>query len=234
MILPFDAAPRPHDAGLGVASPVPDGPPGSPPRAAAPSTSATPGVDAALRALRRGQVIAIPTDTVYGLAANVRHKDGLAALFALKGRPSDVQIPILVAEQKESYGFAEVTPRAERLMHACWPGSLTIVLRRRAGLEFDLGGDAETVGLRCPGHAPLRMLLWRSRALAVTSANLHGEPPLNTAEEVQARFGDQVPVVLDGGTCDGRPSTVVSLVGPEPECLREGAIDFAEILAALG
>jgi L-threonylcarbamoyladenylate synthase len=197
---------------------------------AAPPSSA---VAAALEALRAGLVIAVPTDTVYGLAADVRSEDGIGRLFAIKGRPVDVALPLLVSESKEIGGWAEMTPAADRLTRRFWPGPLTVVVARRAGIEVDLGGDAATIGLRCPAHAPLRGLLWRSRALAVTSANLHGEPALHTARAVAERFGDRVAVVLDGGRCEGRSSTVVSLVGLEPTLLRPGAIAFDEIIAAL-
>jgi tRNA A37 threonylcarbamoyladenosine synthetase subunit TsaC/SUA5/YrdC len=101
-------------------------------------------------------------------------------------------------------------------------------------VSFELGGDPLTIGLRCPSHGLVRDLLRRTGPLAVTSANRHGEAPLHSAAEVTAHFGTGVVAVLDGGRCEGRPSTVVSLTGGEPQCLREGDLAFSELLAAAG
>lgn len=187
------------------------------------------GLELALEALRSGQVVGLPTDTVYGLAVDPRVKGAAGRLFEVKGRPEEVALPLLISEVKELHGFAEPDKVIDRLVRTFWPGPLTLVVERRAGVVVDLGGDPSTVGLRCPGHGGLRRLLFRSRALAVTSANLHGEPPLHEAAELVAHFGPAVDVVVDGGRCDGAPSTVVSLLGPEPVCLREGAVSMAAI-----
>ncbi|HET9092699.1 MAG TPA: L-threonylcarbamoyladenylate synthase, partial [Acidimicrobiales bacterium] len=119
--------------------------------------------------------------------------------------------------------------RARRLIASFWPGPLTLVLRRRPGVVLHLGGDETTVGLRCPGQPIARRLLERTGPLAVTSANRHGEPPATTAEALAAVLGDAVAVVVDGGTCGGAPSSVLSLVGPEPVLLREGALSPADL-----
>lgn len=105
------------------------------------------------------------------------------------------------------------------------------MLPRRPGSGPKLGGDPTTIGLRCPADPLVRGLLRLSGPLAVTSANRHGEAPLHSAKEVRERFGTGVAAVLDGGRCDGVSSTVISLIGPEPECLREGALDLGEIVA---
>jgi tRNA threonylcarbamoyl adenosine modification protein (Sua5/YciO/YrdC/YwlC family) len=119
------------------------------------------------------------------------------------------------------------------LMERFWPGALTIVVPRRPDLAADLGDDEATVGVRCPDHPVPRTLCAEVGPLATTSANRHGQPTSQTAEEVVAVFGDEVPVVLDGGPCRGSPSTVVDCTGIEPRLLREGRIPWADVLAAL-
>jgi tRNA threonylcarbamoyl adenosine modification protein (Sua5/YciO/YrdC/YwlC family) len=186
-------------------------------------------------ALAAGEVVAVPTDTVYGLAVDPRLPGAVERVFALKKRPELFQLPVLIADPAGFVDLAEATPPALRLISRYWPGPLTVVLPRRAGVGFDLGGDRATIGLRCPASALLRELLGRTGPLAVTSANRHGEAPLHSAGEVRRHFGAGVTAVLDGGRCDGTPSTVISLAGEGVKCLREGALAFAEIaLVAAG
>jgi tRNA threonylcarbamoyl adenosine modification protein (Sua5/YciO/YrdC/YwlC family) len=191
-------------------------------------------LDAAAAALAAGKVVAVPTDTVYGLAVDPRLAGAVDRVFSLKQRPDRFALPVLIAEPGEMAELAELTPGAERLASRYWPGALTLVLRRRPEVSFELGGDPLTIGLRCPSHGLVRDLLRRTGPLAVTSANRHGEAPLHSAAEVTAHFGTGVVAVLDGGRCEGRPSTVVSLTGGEPQCLREGDLAFSELLAAAG
>jgi tRNA threonylcarbamoyl adenosine modification protein (Sua5/YciO/YrdC/YwlC family) len=192
-------------------------------------------VAAALQALEAGQVVALPTDTVYGLAVDPFRLGAADRLFALKRRPRTVDLPLLVAGVDQVLTVATAVPRvAARLMDRYWPGPLTLVLPRRPDLEADLGDDEATVGVRCPDH-PVPSTLCRHRGpLATTSANLHGQPTLSTAVEVDAAMGGSVAVVLDGGPCAGEPSTVVDCTGEEPKCLREGRIPWAEVQATLG
>ncbi len=189
-------------------------------------------LDALKEALAAGKVVAVPTDTVYGLAVDPRLPDAVDRVFALKQRPEQFQLPVLIADPDGVVDLAEATTAAQRLILRYWPGPLTLVLPRRSSVELDLGGDHATIGLRCPAHSLLRELLRSTGPLAVTSANRHGEAPLRTADEVREHFGSGVTGVLDGGRCDGRPSTVVSLTGTDARCLREGALSFAEIAAA--
>ncbi len=185
-------------------------------------------LEAAAEALRRGEVVAIPTDTVYGLAVLPGLRGTTAELFKLKRRP-DAALPVLVAEPSDAIGLAEVGAMARALMLRWWPGPLTLVLPRGKGAQyFDLGGDPGSIGLRCPDNAVARQLLERTGPLAVTSANLHGEPPCHTAEEVSGSFGATL-LVLDGGTCEAEPSTVISLI---PTTLTEphGAHSTLELL----
>jgi tRNA threonylcarbamoyl adenosine modification protein (Sua5/YciO/YrdC/YwlC family) len=188
-------------------------------------------LDVAVEALAAGAVIAVPTDTVYGLAVDPRRPGAAARLFAVKTRPEHFALPVLIADLTELAEIAQVSPAAYRLAARYWPGPLTLVLARRPGLNYELGGDSSSIGVRCPANDLVRELLRRTGPLAVTSANLHGKAPLHTTDEVREHFEMHITVVLDGGRCDGQPSTVVSLTGPAPQCLREGMIDFAELRA---
>ena len=191
-------------------------------------------LDIAERALRAGEVIGIPTDTVYGLAVDPFHAGGTDRLFAAKRRPRDVELPVLVAGPSQARSLAQPVPDvAHRLMERFWPGALTLVLPRMRvpGRTLDLGDNVVTVGVRCPDHDLVRDLCRRVGPLATTSANLHGQPTAQTAADVEAQLGDAVALVLDGGTCAGAPSTVVDCTGPEPTLLREGRIPWTEITA---
>jgi len=196
-----------------------------PPRAA---------VARAVEALRAGRPLVIPTDTVYGLAGDPRRTAGL---FAIKGRPLDVALPVLVADVDQALALAadDLSPLVHRLMARWWPGGLTLVVARRRGLDLDLGGaDDATIGMRLPAH-PVPVALARSTgALAVTSANRHGRATPATAAEVAAQLGHGAALVLDGGPCQGRASTVVSCLDGELRVLREGTIPSVDVLASIG
>jgi L-threonylcarbamoyladenylate synthase len=184
-------------------------------------------------ALEAGLVVAIPTDTVYGLAIDPTRPGAADRLFGVKRRPRGVELPVLVADVDQALSLTEEpAPWVRRLMERFWPGPLTLVVPRRPGLRFDLGDDRTTIGLRCPDHPVPRALCGLAGALAVTSANHHGRPPLSTAAEVASVFGDEVEVILDGGRCAGVPSTVVDGTGVEPRCLRQGGLDWDDIAAA--
>jgi len=188
----------------------------------------------ALQALEAGRVVALPTDTVYGLGVDPFRPGASDRLFAIKRRPRTVDLPLLVAGADQVLTVATaVPPIAARLMGRYWPGPLTLVLPRRPDLAADLGDDEATVGVRCPDHEVPLMLCRRRGPLATTSANLHGQPTLTTAAEVEAALGEALAVVLDGGPCAGEPSTVVDCTGEAPKCLREGRIPWTEIQSAL-
>jgi tRNA threonylcarbamoyl adenosine modification protein (Sua5/YciO/YrdC/YwlC family) len=177
-------------------------------------------LDEAEAALRRGEVVAIPTDTVYGVATLPAFT---ARLFEVKERPTAVALPVLVADEAQARTIAEVSDRAASLMAAHWPGGLTIVLPRRPSFDADLGGtDATTVGVRVPAHDVPRELARRVGPLVATSANRHGRPTPPTAEGVRDELA--VAVVVDGGRCDGAPSTVVRVDGDDVVILRQGAV----------
>jgi len=191
-------------------------------------------VTAALQALEAGRVVALPTDTVYGLGVDPFRPGASDRLFAIKRRPRTVDLPLLVAGADQVLTVATaVPPIAARLMGRYWPGPLTLVVPRRPDLAADLGDDEATVGVRCPDHEVPLALCRRRGPLATTSANLHGQPTLTTAAEVEAALGEALAAVLDGGPCTGEPSTVVDCTGEAPKCLREGRIPWTEIQSAL-
>jgi tRNA threonylcarbamoyl adenosine modification protein (Sua5/YciO/YrdC/YwlC family) len=193
-----------------------------------------PELAAAAEALRGGAVVAIPTDTVYGLAVDPTRPGATERLFALKARPDSAALPVLVADAAQAAELAGDgwSPPARALAARFWPGALTIVCRRRPDLDWELGGDASTVGLRAPAAELARRLCAAVGPLATTSANRHGRPPLETAAAVSGEFGPSL-VVVDGGHCGGVPSTVVDVTVDPVRCLRAGGVDMAEVLAVV-
>lgn len=190
-------------------------------------------IAAAVEALRGGDIVGVPTDTVYGLAADPFRTGASDRLFRAKGRPRNVELPVLVASVEQALELAVSVPdSACRLMARYWPGPLTLVLPRRPDLEADLGEDDATVGVRCPDHPVPRALCAAMGPLATTSANRHGEPPVTTAQDLERALGAVVELVLDAGPCRGRPSTVLDVTGEFPRLLRSGALEWEELRAA--
>ncbi len=189
-------------------------------------------IAAAVKALENGDIVGIPTDTVYGLAADPWHSGASDRLFLLKGRPRAVELPLFVADVAQALSLVTAVPAsARRLMERFWPGALTIVLPRREEVEADLGEDDATIGLRCPDHPVARALCDAIGPFAATSANRHGEPVVTTAAVLAATLPG-VSLVLDGGSCTGPASTVVDATGELPRLLRPGAVDWELIAAA--
>ena len=189
----------------------------------------------AAEALRAGAVVAIPTDTVYGLAADPGQPLAVGRLFALKERPSDVALPVLVAGRAQVSAVAGPLDGAARLLaDRYWPGPLTLVVPRRRSFTADLGGPSsarQTVGVRWPDHPVVQALCRELGPMAVTSANRHGGPPATRAVAVAEVFAGEheLAVILDGGLCDGTPSTVVGCDGKALRCLRQGAIPWTDL-----
>jgi L-threonylcarbamoyladenylate synthase len=186
-------------------------------------------------ALRLGQVVAIPTDTVYGLAVDPNQREAVGRLFALKERPTRVALPVLVGSWDQVQALCgPLAPTARGLADRYWPGPLTLVVPRSPGFVADLGGEPDagsTLGIRWPDHRTVQRLCDALGPLAVTSANRHGRPPATTAEAVAEEFqgADRPAAVLDGGVCDGEPSTVVECLGGDIRLLRQGAITWSEL-----
>jgi tRNA threonylcarbamoyl adenosine modification protein (Sua5/YciO/YrdC/YwlC family) len=139
---------------------------------------------------------------------------------------------VLVADLAQADALAGpdgLSTTALRLADRFWPGSLTMVVRRRPGVDWDLGGDGRTIGLRYPAHRVVQGLCRAVGPLATTSANRHGEPPITTAAALTDEFGDGIALVVDGGRCAGAPSTVVDLTTDTPRCIREGAVRWSDV-----
>jgi len=185
---------------------------------------------AALEALEDGCVVAIPTDTVYGLAARLDRPEAVDALFALKDRPEALALPVLLGEVAQVALLASHwPPSATALTSRFWPGPLTVVVPARAEVGPLVGGDGVSVGLRLPRHDFVRALCRGAGPLAVTSANRHGDPPAQEVAQVLATFAGRAPslaVVVDGGVCDAPASTVADCTMEPPVCRRLGAISW--------
>jgi L-threonylcarbamoyladenylate synthase len=197
----------------------------------------TQALQAALAALRRGETIGLPTETVYGLAADAANPEAVRRIFALKGRPADHPLIVHVAGAQALDDWATDIPDAARkLAAAFWPGSLTLVLRKQPRVPDVVTGGQDTVGLRCPDH-PVALALLREfgGGLAAPSANRFGHVSPTTAAHVRAEFGDAVPEVLDGGDCTvGIESTILDLSGDKPRILRPGMLGRDRIEAVIG
>lgn len=180
-----------------------------------------------------GQMVVVPTDTVYGIAVRVDDGDALNRLFDLKGRDRAKPIAVLVASPDEAERLGIFDERSRRLAEHFWPGAMTLVVNRQPAFVHELGGGRGTIGIRCPNHRDMLDLLERTGPLAVTSANVSGATTPHTAAGVSAELGDQVALVVDGGTLGGAPSTVVDCTTEFPDVLREGPISRADLRAAL-
>jgi L-threonylcarbamoyladenylate synthase len=195
------------------------------------------GVAKAVEAVRGGEVVVIPTDTVYGIGADAFSEDAVAAVLAAKGRGRDMPPPVLVPNVRTVDGLAtEVPPWARDLIKVFWPGPLTLVFKAQSSLMWDLGDTNGTVALRMPQDDIALEVLAEVGPMAVTSANLTGEPAATSITEAAAQLGAAVKVYLDGGPrTENTPSTIVDCTGDRPEVLRVGALSeerIAEVLDA--
>lgn len=194
------------------------------------------GLTAARSALKSGRLAVIPTDTLYGLAADAFDSSAVAALLAAKRRGRDMPVPVLVGSWNTIDGLVfSVRPQARELIRAFWPGALTLVVQQAPSLAWDLGDARGTVALRMPLHPVALELLREVGPLAVSSANVSGQPPATTAAEAQAQLGDLVGVYLDGGKADHSvASTIVDLTSDQPRILREGAVSKEAVAEVIG
>lgn len=194
------------------------------------------GLAAAKRSLQGGQLTVIPTDTLYGLAADAFSPEAVAGLLAAKGRGRDMPVAVLVGSWHTIDGLARsVTPEARELVRAFWPGGLSLVVHQAPSLAWDLGNTNGTVMIRMPLHPVAIELLREVGPLATSSANVSGQPPATTVEQARDQLGDSVSVYLDGGPAPtAMASSIVDLTGPSPRLLREGAVPAAAIAEVLG
>ncbi|MCE2530232.1 MAG: threonylcarbamoyl-AMP synthase [Acidimicrobiia bacterium] len=185
-------------------------------------------LDAALVALRTGQVVGVPTDTVYGLAVDPANEEAVRSLFRIKGRGWHLPLAVLAASFDQVVGLVDWTEAERRLVQPHWPGPLTAVLSARAPLAAGVGDhERGTLAVRIPDHDLLRGLLAGAGPLAVTSANPSGSAPALDSVQARALLGDRVPVYLEGERQGGEASTVVDLTRVPPVVLRQGPIQLA-------
>ena len=198
-------------------------------------TSLTGPLGDATAAALRGELIVFPTDTVYGLGTRPDVPAATARVFEAKDRSRELELPVLVPTPRAARSVAVFDERAERLVAACWPGPLTLVLPRGADSSgWDLGGDPVTVGVRAPHHPLALAILAETGPLAVTSANRSGHPPAETCDELRALFGEDVAVYLcQGDRLEGVASTVVDLAHGPATILREGSFPVTAIAELL-
>jgi len=189
------------------------------------------GLELAVQAIGRGELVVLPTDTVYGVGCDAFSPAAVTELLRAKGRGRDMPVPVLVGSPKTVAGLTEALPEAaQSLIEAFWPGPLTIVVRHAPSLAWDLGDAAGTVAIRMPLHPVAIELLARVGPMAVSSANRSGESAPTTVAQAQTQLGEAIAVYLDGGPCAAAvPSTIVDLTGGAPRVLRTGVLGLAEL-----
>ena len=194
-------------------------------------------IETAINTLRDGGVVAIPTDTLYGLAACAFDETAVARVFELKGRPAGMALPLLLADAEDAHRCAvDLPPAFGRLAARFWPGALTLIARKSDAVPYAVTAGMDTVGLRVPDH-PLARSVARLLGAPITgtSANRSRMPGLTTAQAVRDEFGDAIGFVLDGGDAPGGvASTVLDLSGDTPRILRQGAVGRDAIEAVCG
>jgi L-threonylcarbamoyladenylate synthase len=194
------------------------------------------GIASAISAVKDGRLVVMPTDTVYGIGADAFDASAVAALLAAKGRGRDMPVPVLVGSWHTIDGLALSVPHTAReLVRAFWPGALSLIVRQAPSLQWDLGDARGTVMLRMPLHPVAIELLREVGPMAVSSANLSGQPPAITAEDARMQLGDVVEVYLDAGPSERQAaSTIVDLTGETPRILRTGPISAGDVARVLG
>lgn len=193
------------------------------------------GLDAASRSVKAGQLVVLPTDTVYGIGADAFDGAAVAALLQAKGRGRDMPVPVLVGSWDTIEGLVSyVPPQTRSLIEAFWPGGLTLVVEHAPSLAWDLGDTRGTVAVRMPLHPVAIELLQSTGPMAVSSANRSGQPPALTALEARDQLDDRVDVYLDGGAATtGVASTIVDVTTEVPRVLRAGAISLDALRAVV-
>ena len=191
-------------------------------------------IQAALKILQNGGIVAFPTDTVYGLGALAFNNNAIESIYKAKNRPIEKAIPILIGDLSDFEKVADDIPNmALRFASRFWPGPLTCIVPKKQALPLAVSATT-TVAVRIPDHVDARALLRAAGPMAVTSANISGGQNPSTAQEVYDQLNGRIPLILDGGTTQGGiPSTLVDCTGELPMILREGPITLNELLSAL-
>ncbi|WP_157249902.1 L-threonylcarbamoyladenylate synthase [Nonomuraea typhae] len=194
------------------------------------------GLTEAAAAVRTGELVVLPTDTVYGIGADAFTQSAVNALLEAKGRGRDMPPPVLVGTVRAANALVEdLGPFGQDLIDAFWPGPLTIVCKANRALSWDLGDTKGTVALRMPLHPVALDLLKETGPMAVSSANRSGAPAATTATEAEDQLGESVSVYLDAGpTSDNTPSTILDLTTAVPRLLRAGAIPVEKLRGIVG
>jgi L-threonylcarbamoyladenylate synthase len=190
----------------------------------------------AIETLRAGGVVALPTDTVYGICVALETPGGVERLFEIKRRPPDKGIMLLLESADQAPGIGMMTPAATALAAACWPGGLTVVVPQRPDVPLPsaLTAGTSTIGLRVPDHGAPRALAGGVGPLPTTSANISGVPEARDAAGIRDRLGDVIDLILDGGPAHGGPaSTVVDCTGGLPRVIRIGEVPLERVAAIL-
>ena len=192
-------------------------------------------IEVATHRVQCGELVVLPTDTVYGLGADAFDPVAVTALLAAKGRGRDMPVPVLVGSWGTLDGLvAFVDARTRKLVEAFWPGGLTLIVRHAPSLNWDLGDANGTVAIRMPLHPVAIELLEKTGPMAVSSANKTGHPPAQTAAEARDQLGEDVAVYLeDGPAAEGIASTIVDVTGDAPRVRRAGAIDIERLRAVV-
>jgi tRNA threonylcarbamoyl adenosine modification protein (Sua5/YciO/YrdC/YwlC family) len=191
----------------------------------------TEGIDAAGRAVQRGRLVVLPTDTVYGVGADAFNADAVQRLLTAKGRSRQQPPPVLVSARTTLEALASGVPDwARALVDELWPGPLTLVFRQQPSLQWDLGETRGTVAVRMPDHEVALELLSRTGPLAVSSANRTGLPPATRADDAEDMLGERVRVLLDAGPTPGPvPSTIIDCTSEQGRVLRRGALPLERL-----
>lgn len=194
------------------------------------------GLTEAAAAVRRGELVVLPTDTVYGIGADAFTPAAVTALLDTKGRGRDMPPPVLVGTVRAATALVDdLGPYGQDLIDAFWPGALTLVCKANRALSWDLGDAKGTVAIRMPLHPVALELLKETGPMAVSSANRSGAPAATTAEEAEEQLGESIQVYLDGGkTTDNTPSTILDLTTAVPRMLRRGAIPVEKLRGIIG
>jgi tRNA threonylcarbamoyl adenosine modification protein (Sua5/YciO/YrdC/YwlC family) len=189
------------------------------------------GIVAAVEAVRSGELVVLPTDTVYGIGADAFKSWSVTSLLNAKGRTRQMPPPVLVGSRHTLNGLVFTLPAVARdLVEAFWPGALTIVVEHAPSLDWDLGDTGGTVAVRMPLHPVALEVLRETGPMAVSSANKTGQPAATTADEAREQLGYAVRVYLEAGRClDPVPSTIVDVTGEVPRVLRDGAIPIEKL-----
>jgi L-threonylcarbamoyladenylate synthase len=192
-------------------------------------------IAAAAHSVKTGELVVLPTDTVYGIGADAFDADAVTSLLAAKGRGRDMPVPVLVGSWTTLQGLVgDVDQPTWRLIEAFWPGGLTLIVEHAPSLNWDLGDARGTVAVRMPLHPVAIEVLESTGPMAVSSANISGQPPALTAVDARDQLGDSVAVYLDGGPAtSGVASTIVDVTGETPHVVRAGAVSLDELRAVV-